>query len=146
MAVSGYLTSGASHLRSTPTSSRPAWTWPILESHGDIVNQEYKERKFRERVWTWTQRGDVTLTMAEYVEESISLYRMDKGLPLDQGTIQNHRARATRLAWRIVKDAIEERRRPAEERRLHILRRLHPQLAIRAAIEAVERGSWTTGG
>src|SRR5215210_576977 len=117
-----------------------------LESHGDIVNQEYKERTFCERVWTWTRHGDVTLAMAKYIEESIFLYRMDKDLLLDQATIQNHRARATRLVWHIVKDAIEERRRPAEERRLHILRRLHPQLAIRAAIEAVERGSWTTGG
>lgn len=117
-----------------------------LESHGDIISQKSKERTFRERAWTWTRRGDTALTMAEYIEESIGLYRTDKGVPLDQGTIQNHCARATRLVWCIVKDAVEERRRPAKERRLHILRRLHPQLAIRAAIEAVERGSWTTAG
>jgi pimeloyl-ACP methyl ester carboxylesterase len=117
------------------------------ESNGDIVNKEYKEKAFRERAWTWTRSGDASLPLIEYVEKGIGLYRTDEGLPpLDPSTIQNHRARAIRLVWRLVQEAIEERRLPVAKRREDILRWLHPLLAIRAAIQGVEKESWTTSG
>ncbi|HEX4965932.1 MAG TPA: hypothetical protein VF173_34300 [Thermoanaerobaculia bacterium] len=107
----------------------------------DELNLAVEEEAFHARGWSWTRRGRDVMSLGDYVAGTIvySLKRQKRSA--DPASVAIISDRAVRLIWGIIGEAIEERRKPAAEQREDIVRRLHPQFAITAAIDAAFRRS-----
>ncbi|HYX25315.1 MAG TPA: hypothetical protein VFC23_14260, partial [Thermoanaerobaculia bacterium] len=104
------------------------------ENLGDWPNLKRAEEAFRERGWSWTRRDHDILSLSEYVESSVAEYLRRHGRQADLGKVGIFRDLAIQSLWGIIGEAIEERRKPAAERREDIVLRLHPNLAISDAV------------
>jgi len=107
-----------------------------LESRQELLELLQAESDFRARAWSWTTAKGTVLSLGEYVRESIPAHLSWAGRSIDGATLEHVCARAIRLVWVVVADAIEERKKP-EQRDESLVLRLHPQTAINAAIDYV---------
>jgi pimeloyl-ACP methyl ester carboxylesterase len=92
--------------------------------------------EFAARKWSWTRQGDTVLDMSGYVESSLrACLKRKGGRQMSPGRIEKLRNLAVVLVPGIVKEALVERTKPpAAKRRTDIVKRLHPEIAIGAAI------------
>jgi pimeloyl-ACP methyl ester carboxylesterase len=100
----------------------------------DALNLRQEEEAFRGRGWSWTRRGREAMRLSEYVESSIAEYLRRHNRQADLDKVEIFRDLAIQSLWVIVSEAIEERRKQAAGRRDDIVLRLHPKIAISAAI------------
>lgn len=105
----------------------------------DELNLETEQDQFHARGWSWTRRGRDIVSLGDYVAGMVIRSLQRRKQPVDAAGVALLSNRAVRLIWGIVGEAIEERRKPAAEQREYIVRRLHPQFAISAAVEAIFR-------
>lgn len=111
----------------------------------DAVNLRQAEETFRGRGWSWTRIDRTVISLGDYVARGVIEHLRRHQRQEDEAMIGIITDRAVRLIWSNIGEAIEERRKPAAERRENIVRRLHPQFGITAAIDAAVR-SWSPYG
>jgi pimeloyl-ACP methyl ester carboxylesterase len=100
----------------------------------DALNLKQAEGAFGARSWSWTRRDRDVLSLSEYIESSVVEHLKSHKREADLDKAGIFRDLAIQSLWAIVNEAIEERRKPAAERREDIVLRLHPGLAISNAI------------
>ena len=109
-----------------------------LEDRHNLLNLEIEGEEFAARKWTWTRKGKVAIDMREYVEGNLVAYLKRKGgRQMNQRRIEAIRDLAIMLVPGIVMEALAERTKPPAEWRTNIVQRLHPEVAIGAAIDTV---------
>jgi pimeloyl-ACP methyl ester carboxylesterase len=108
----------------------------------DSVNLRQAEEAFHARAWSWTRVDRTVVSLGEYVTRSVIENLRRHQRQEDAAMIGIIADRAVRLVWSNLWEAIEERRKPAAEQRENIVRRLHPQFSITAAVDAAVR-SWS---
>jgi pimeloyl-ACP methyl ester carboxylesterase len=104
-----------------------------MEGH-DVLNLRQEEEALRERGWSWTRKGHDTMSLSGYIESNVAEYLRQHNRQADMDKVGIFRDLAIQSLWAIVGEAIEERRKPAAERQDDIVLRLHPKIAISAAI------------